>query len=50
MLTDSAHANQEIINTLLRCGAVSQGDLVIITKGDLSGISGGSNSMKVICV
>ena len=50
MLTDSAHANQEIINTLLRCGAVSQGDLVIITKGDLSGISGGSNSMKIICV
>lgn len=50
MGTDSVHATQEIINTLLRSGAVSKGDLVIITKGDLSGIAGGSNSMKIICV
>jgi len=29
---------------------VRDGDLVIITKGDLMGIMGGSNAMKVIRV
>jgi pyruvate kinase len=50
MVTDSGHANQEIIDTLLQQGVVSHGDLIIITKGDLNGISGGTNSMKIMCV
>lgn len=50
MTTDVEHANQEIIRTLLQRGVVSHGDLIIITKGDLNGISGGTNSLKIICV
>lgn len=47
---DTLQANQLIINELLRRGFVSEGDLVIITKGDLKGISGGTNLMKIVCV
>jgi len=39
-----------MIQELLRRGAISKGDLVIITKGDLKGISGGTNLMKIVCV
>jgi pyruvate kinase len=35
---------------LQRRGAVRDGDMVIITKGDLNGIAGGTNVMKVIRV
>lgn len=47
---DTIQANQLIIEELLRRGAVSEGDLVIITKGDLKGIPGGTNLMKIVCV
>jgi pyruvate kinase len=47
---DPVLANQLIIKHLLELGAISEGDLVIITKGDLKGISGGTNSMKIVCV
>lgn len=49
-MVDTVEANQLIIGELLRRGAVSQGDLVIITKGDLKGIPGGTNLMKIVCV
>lgn len=42
--------NREVINVLLRCRAVESGDLVIITKGDLMGVHGGTNAMKVLRV
>ena len=42
--------NREVVNTLLRCRAVEGGDLVIITKGDLIGVHGGTNAMKVLRV
>ena len=29
-------------------GAVKKGDLVIITKGDLMGTSGGTNALKIV--
>lgn len=47
---DHATANKEIIDELKRRGVVREGDLVIITKGDLTGIMGGTNAMKIIRV
>ena len=47
---DSRRANQEIVEELLRRGAIRDGDLVIITKGDLTGVSGGTNVMKILRV
>jgi pyruvate kinase len=50
MTTDHAQVNREAIDELMRRGAVRDGDLVIITKGDLMGVHGGSNAMKIIRV
>ena len=47
---DHAEANQEAVDELKRRGVVRDGDLVIITKGDLMGIHGGTNSMKIVRV
>ena len=48
--TDHAHLNQAVINELKRCRMVSNGDHVIITKGDLTGVQGGTNAMKIVKV
>jgi pyruvate kinase len=48
--TDHAELNREAIDELRRRGAVRDGDLVIITKGDLVGIHGGTNAMKIVKV
>jgi pyruvate kinase len=45
-----AEVNREAIDELLRRGAVREGDLVIITKGDLMGVLGGTNGMKIVRV
>ncbi len=47
---DSLAANREVINELLRQGAVRADDLVIITKGDMDGVAGGTNVMKIVRV
>ena len=47
---DHATVNREAIDELMRRGAVRDGDLVIITKGDLMGVHGGTNAMKIIRV
>ena len=47
---DSRQANTEVIEELQRRGAVRVDDLVIITKGDLNGVSGGTNVMKIVRV
>ncbi|MBD3669473.1 MAG: pyruvate kinase [Gammaproteobacteria bacterium] len=47
---DTMMVNKEAVDELLRRGAVREGDLVIITKGDLTGVPGGTNVMKVIRV
>ena len=39
---------QDIFDTLLSNKLVEVGDLAILTKGDLDGVSGSTNSMKVI--
>jgi pyruvate kinase len=43
-------ANREVIDELVKRGTVQQGDLVIITKGDLMGMHGATNTMKIIRV
>lgn len=48
--TDHVQVNREAIDELVRRGAVRDGDLVIITKGDLMGMHGGTNAMKIVCV
>ncbi len=48
--TDHAEVNKEAIDELMRRGAVRDGDLVIITKGDLMGVLGGTNAMKIVRV
>jgi len=48
--TSHAQANKRTIEVLLERGAVSQDDLVIITKGDLMGVHGGTNAMKIVRV
>jgi len=47
---DHAHVNLDAIKLLESRGAVKDGDLVIITKGDLMGRHGGTNAMKIVKV
>jgi len=47
---DSRKVNEEISEELQRRGAVRKGDLIIITKGDLNGVEGGTNVMKILRV
>lgn len=42
--------NKDIVRVLLDQGTVEEGDLVIITKGDLRGIESGTNAMKILRV
>ncbi len=42
--------NQEIVDELKRRGEAKDGDLVIITKGDLDGVLGGTNTLKIVRV
>jgi pyruvate kinase len=44
------HMYGAIFERLLRDGLASEGDLIILTKGEFSGISGGTNSMKILKV
>jgi pyruvate kinase len=39
-----------IFSSLLDLGLVDRGDLVILTKGELSGVQGGTNSMQILKV
>lgn len=48
--TDPLEANKEIIANLLRLELVSDGDIVLVTKGDLRGHRGGTNNLKIIRV
>jgi pyruvate kinase len=50
MHTNPALVIQDAINTMLNRGAVREGDLVILTKGDFTGISGRTNVMKIVRV
>ncbi|MCU7818164.1 MAG: pyruvate kinase [gamma proteobacterium symbiont of Lucinoma myriamae] len=48
--TDHATLNMEVVDELKRRGSVRDGDRVIITKGDLAGVMGGTNAMKIVTV
>ncbi|ANB01537.1 pyruvate kinase [Ectothiorhodospira sp. BSL-9] len=49
---NSSHAenNRQVVDILREAGVVRDEDLVIITKGDLSGVMGGTNAMKIVQV
>ena len=49
-IQDHAELNREAVDELRRRGAVRDGDLVLITKGDLMGVHGGTNAMKIVKV
>jgi pyruvate kinase len=44
------HMFQAIFDELLKRGLVDVGDQIILTKGDLSGVQGGTNSMQILRV
>lgn len=46
--TDSRKIYQDVFDTLLESELVEVGDRVIFTKGDLDGVSGSTNAMKII--
>jgi pyruvate kinase len=46
--TNHAEANQEAVDLMKKQGSIADGDLVIITKGDLMGTGGGTNAMKIV--
>jgi pyruvate kinase len=48
MHTESAEVNRELVNILLYRKVVEQGDLILITKGDSRGKTGGTNSLKIV--
>lgn len=43
-------AQSDVLSELLRRGMVEKGEAVIVTQGELTGIVGGTNSMKVLTV
>ncbi|MDH5407670.1 MAG: pyruvate kinase [Gammaproteobacteria bacterium] len=47
---DHGEVNREAVDELLRRGTVRDGDLVILTKGDMMGTMGGTNAMKIVRV
>jgi pyruvate kinase len=48
--TDVDAVNEEVIDELLRRGTVRENDLVVITKGDRSGVEGQTNILKIMRV
>jgi pyruvate kinase len=48
--TDSQHVYGEVFRVLLDRGHVREGDYVILTKGELSGVAGRTNSLKILRV
>ena len=48
--TDSSKVYGAIFTLLLDMGMVEEGDLVILTKGEESGVSGGTNSLQILQV
>lgn len=49
-ITDPKQANHMAVELLIERSQVKEGDLVIVTKGDLMGIDGGTNMLKIIRV
>jgi pyruvate kinase len=47
---DHAQVNRSIVKELRKWNNANDGDKFIITKGDLTGIEGGTNALKVIVI
>jgi pyruvate kinase len=47
---DHVEVNRSIVKELRKWNKAKDGDKFIITKGDLNGIEGGTNALKVIIV
>jgi len=47
---DHAEVNREIVKELRKWHRAKNGDKFIITKGDLTGVKGGTNALKVVVV
>jgi len=47
---DAALSDETIFNLILKKKLVEEGDLVILTKGTMTGLSGGTNSMRILAV
>ena len=47
---DPAHILEAAATTLLDQGHVHDGDKVIITRGDFTGVAGGTNTMKILTI
>jgi pyruvate kinase len=47
---EPAVVNRDVVQHLQDIGIVAEGDLVIVTKGDLAGVRGGTNAMKIMRV
>lgn len=47
---DRRKLNQEAVTELQKRNILKNGDLVLITKGDLIGVHGRTNSLKIVCV
>ena len=48
--TDPEILDPTIFDLLLELGLAGEGDLIILTQGELSGVTGGTNSMKILRV
>lgn len=48
--SDPAVVQQSVFDALLQAGAVTPGDLVLLTKGDQQGVSGRTNAMQILTV
>ena len=46
--TDTMEINEKIVNVLTEQNFAKDGELIIITKGDLRGRRGGTNNMKIV--
>jgi pyruvate kinase len=46
--TDPEKLYTSIFHMLIELGLADEGDRIIVTKGELSGVAGGTNSMKIL--
>jgi len=48
--TDPSNIHEHLFDSLRQNGALEPGDLVIFTRGELQGVSGGTNTMQILTV
>ncbi|MDH3589431.1 MAG: pyruvate kinase [Gammaproteobacteria bacterium] len=45
---EPGRVGEYVVSQMLKMGVIEKGDRIIFTRGDLSGISGGTNTMKIV--